>query len=86
VAYPFDMLSHCGIGWAHFGGRDWASAVVEPDPGAQPDARGITHYTGYTPGFMTLVDQNTVRFEALGAVGEVLVEMHPVNAPAPACS
>lgn len=83
VAYPFDLLTHCGIRWATFGGRTWVTDVRLPEPVAKPDPRtGITTYTGYTAGFMTLVAPDTLRFDAPGVVSAVF---HPTSKPIEVC-
>lgn len=62
VAYPFDLYTHCGIDFAMFGGWYWQAIIALPDPRRTPDAHGVTTYTGYVSGLMTLVDQDTVQF------------------------
>jgi hypothetical protein len=77
VAYPFDLLTHCGIRWATFGGRTWVTDALLPEPRPKPDPRtGITTYTGYTAGFMTLIEPDTLRFDAPGVVSAVF---HPTS-------
>lgn len=62
VGYPFDLYTHCGIDFTRFGGRYWQAAAPLPEPSPLPDAQGVTTYTGYVSGVMTLVDQQTARF------------------------
>jgi hypothetical protein len=77
VAYPFDLLTHCGIHWAAFGGKTWVTDALLPEPQPKPDPRtGTTTYTGYTAGFMTLVAPDTLRFDAPGVVSAVF---HPTS-------
>jgi hypothetical protein len=90
VAYPFDLLTHCGIGWTSFGGRDWHPVQPEPVPAPLPDPDGITTVDGYTTGTMTLVDEDLLRF----TITEPYVEGRgrtidfvplPETAPRPLC-
>jgi hypothetical protein len=84
VPYPFDLLTHCGIRWARFDGRNWAPAepLPEPRPTADPKT-GVTVYTGYTAGYMILVTADTARFQAPGVV---TVDFHPLNDAPSACA
>ncbi|WP_194918715.1 hypothetical protein [Catenulispora rubra] len=83
VAYPFDLFTHCGVHVAHFGGRDWITDAVQPEPKPKPDPRtGVTTYTGSTPGYMTLVSAGTARFDDPGVVTAVF---HPAAGKLPMC-
>lgn len=62
VAYPFDLLTHCGITATMFGGRGWQAVHPQPEPPRRPDSHGITHYTGYTAGTATLTSPSTLTF------------------------
>lgn len=62
VPFPFDLYSHCGIEFARLGGEVWRAARPIREPLALPDADGITTYTAYTAGTMTLVDDELLRF------------------------
>ena len=84
VAYPYDLFTHCGVRWAHFGGRDWITNPVQPEPKPKPDPRtGVTSYTGSTPGYMTLVSADTARFDDPGVVTAIF---HPATGKLPMCS
>jgi hypothetical protein len=60
--YPFDLFTHCGIAYAPFGGQTWKAVEPRPEPPAVAGPDGITVYSGYTAGTMTLVDAETARF------------------------
>lgn len=76
IAYPFDLLTHCDIRYAHFDGRWWQTDHTVPEPKPKPDPEsGITSYNGYTAGFMTLVSADTARFDDPGVV---TVTFHPM--------
>ncbi|GAA2521682.1 hypothetical protein GCM10010201_19480 [Pilimelia columellifera subsp. columellifera] len=62
VAYPFDLLTHCGIEHARFGGRTWRSERPLRQPRPLPDADGLTRHTGYTAGTMTVNDRDSATF------------------------
>jgi hypothetical protein len=62
VAYPFDLYTHCGIRGARFAGREWTAIRPAADPQRLPDSTGITRYTGYIAGTMTLVRPDLLRF------------------------
>lgn len=63
-AYPFSLLIHCGVPVVEFGGRAWKPVPPVPTyPGPRPE-NGVTTYTGYIPGTMTLVNVRTLRFVA----------------------
>ena len=84
VAYPFDLLTHCGVHTAHFGGRDWITDTIQPEPSPKPDPKtGVTHYTGSTPGYMTLVSADTARFDDPGVVTAIF---HPATGKLPMCA
>ncbi|SFF61989.1 hypothetical protein [Blastococcus tunisiensis] len=53
VAYRFDRLTHCGMDWTRFGGRDWKTVQpTSPAPGKLPppgqEISTISHYIGGT--------------------------------------
>jgi hypothetical protein len=62
VAYPFDLYTHCGIRWARFVGREWTPVHPAPDPLRLPNSAGITTYSGYVAGTMTLIRPDLLRF------------------------
>jgi hypothetical protein len=88
VAYPFDLYSHCGIGFARFAGRTWRAEPPRHEPRPLPDAGGVTTYDGYTPGTMTLVSEDTARFlvdpERAADDGTPIV-FHPTTVEPPLC-
>ena len=62
AAQPVDVLTHCGLDYVRFQGRVWRAETPQPEPKQRPDSHGVTAYTGYTHGMITLVDENTARF------------------------
>ena len=89
VAYPFDLYSHCGIDFARFGGRIWRAQTPLPEPRTLPDAKGITTYTSYTAGTMTLLDDEIARFvideRRYEVPGSPVVLFHPTTLTPPLC-
>jgi hypothetical protein len=86
--YPFDLYTHCGIEYAPFGGKTWKAVTPLPEPRAKAGEDGITVYSGYTAGTMTLVDASTARFVADLRYTEVaasVVEFEVSERPAPGC-
>ncbi|GLZ35428.1 hypothetical protein Lesp02_76150 [Lentzea sp. NBRC 105346] len=57
-----DVLTHCGLEYVRFDGRVWRAETPQPEPKVRPDEQGVTAYTGYTHGTITVVDQDTARF------------------------
>jgi hypothetical protein len=63
-AYPFELLIHCGVPIADFGGRTWQPvAPVPPYPGPRL-VNGTATYTGYVAGTMRLVNARRLLFVA----------------------
>lgn len=62
VAYPFRLATHCGITFALFGGRTWQAVGTPAVPVSKPNPDGTISYTGYTPGSMTLLSTDQLRF------------------------
>jgi len=90
VAYPFDVLSHCGIDYTRFGNRIWQAQQGQPEPSPLPDTQGNTRYTGYTAGTMTLISPYTAHFvidirRAQPRDASPLVILHPTEVQPPAC-
>jgi len=86
--YPFDLYTHCGIEYAPFGGKTWRAITPLPEPRAKPGENGITVYSGYTAGTMTLVDASTARFVVdlrYTDVAESVVDFEISDRPAPGC-
>jgi hypothetical protein len=85
---PFELYTHYGIHFTTFAGRYWETLTALPDPQPVPNAQGVTTYTGYISGSMTLVDPNTLRFAindpAVSITGQVVV-FRPKSAPPPLC-
>jgi hypothetical protein len=83
-AYPFNLFIHCGVPLVNFGGRWWAPAPPVPNyPGPRP-VNGISTYTGYVTGTMTLVTTNNLRFTAdsRAVAAPFRVNFKPTKAPA----
>jgi hypothetical protein len=89
VAYPFDLYSHCGIDFAHFGGRIWRAERAMAEPRTLPDANGEVAYTAYTAGTMTLLDDTTARFvideRRYEVAGSAVVIFRPTTAKPARC-
>jgi hypothetical protein len=89
-AYPFDLYTHCGLGFARFGGRTWRAERPAPEPRPLPGAGGRTRYTGYTAGTMTLVEEGTARFvidkSRYEVPGSPVVIFHPTTTQPPTCA
>jgi hypothetical protein len=85
VRYPFDLFVHCGIHYTDFAGRSWqtAQSVQVPKP-TKNATTGITQEDEAIPGFMTLVNSTTARFESAGLA--VTVVFHAMDRQAPLCS
>jgi hypothetical protein len=63
-AYPSELLIHCGVSIADFGGRTWQPVAPVP---AYPGPRlvnGTATYTGYVAGTMTLINARRLLFAA----------------------
>ena len=83
-AYRFNLFIHCGVPLVNFGGRWWAPAPPVPHyPGPRP-VNGISTYTGYVSGTMTLVTTNNLRFTAdsRAVAAPFSVHFKPTTAPA----
>ncbi|WP_179118527.1 hypothetical protein [Saccharothrix sp. ALI-22-I] len=59
VAYPFDLLVHCGLVYAVFAGRAWKVEQPVTDPPGEPLARGSVNYL---PGSMRLTSADRLAF------------------------
>ncbi|WP_189112971.1 hypothetical protein [Pilimelia terevasa] len=88
-AYPYDLYTHCGIAFARFGGRTWLASSRRSEPATRPDNAGLSTYTGYTAGTMTLVDPRTARFvidlRRVAAGVHPVVTFRPTSRRAPVC-
>jgi hypothetical protein len=79
VAYPYDLMTHCGVRYAYFGGRWWeADSPSQVDP-----AKGSNPYTGYVPGTLTLTSQATARFDQ---PHRITATFHPLDGQPQPCS
>jgi hypothetical protein len=88
VAYPFDLYTHCGIQYAQFGGRRWEASPSRPEPPARAGTDGVTRYTRYTAGTMTLVGTDIARFVVdlrRAQSDEPVVTFFPTAQEPPAC-
>jgi hypothetical protein len=86
--YPFDLYTHCGIEYAPFGGKTWRAITPLPEPRAKAGEDGITVYSGYTAGTMTLVDAATARFVVdvrYADVADSVVDFEISERSAPGC-
>ncbi|MDX2758603.1 hypothetical protein ACSCB1_04380 [Streptomyces europaeiscabiei] len=62
--YPYDINTHCGIKWLHFGGRWWVLDSVFPgveQVKGEPPSRESERLAGY----MTLIGPDTANFDAV---------------------
>jgi len=89
VSYPFSLFSHCGIAFTRFADREWQAVTPLPDPPRLANSQGVTHYTGYVAGTMTLFDPNMARFvitdPAVASNGHV-IDFRPVATAPPPCA
>jgi hypothetical protein len=86
--YPFDLYTHCGIEYAPFGGKTWKAITPGPEPRVKAGEDGVTVYSGYTAGTMTLVDESTARFVVdlrYANVTDSVVDFEVSKEPAPGC-
>jgi hypothetical protein len=85
VAYPFDLLAHCGVNYAVFAGRTWKVEQPVADPPGEPLARGSVNYL---PGSMRLVAADELRFTVDGGsrvIPGVVVVFRPTAEERPLC-
>lgn len=78
-SYSMNVYSHCGIEFVRFGDRYWQTDNPVPQPGRSP----------YTPGTMTLVDQNTLKFTVDAdevPAKSIVVYFHPTTERPPPCA
>ncbi|MFD5702230.1 hypothetical protein [Streptomyces lasiicapitis] len=63
--YPYDMLAHCGVEFARFGGRGWKLERVHTTSGSQ--VKGERPRGAWVlPGYMALMGPDEASFEAAG--------------------
>ena len=79
VAYPYDLLTHCGVRYAYFEGRWWEA----DSPSSRDLAKGSNPYTGYVAGTMTLTSDATARFDLPHTI---TATFHPLSGLPKACS
>jgi hypothetical protein len=89
-AYPFKLFIHCGVPVVGFSGRSWQPVAPVPKyPGPRP-VNGITTYTGYVPGTMTLVNARILRFvadnSAVASPFSVVFEPRTARVPRAVCA
>jgi hypothetical protein len=78
VIYSYRLFVHCGVQIIAVGGRAWAPVAPVPVyPGPRPGPDGITTDDGYAQGTLTLVDSDTLRFDATDAIAAFVVTFHP---------
>ncbi|MBN9619063.1 MAG: hypothetical protein J0H43_04950 [Actinobacteria bacterium] len=83
------IASHCGIKFLQFNGRNWQAVNPIPEPPTRPDAQGNVSLTGGTPGTITLVDHDTLRFvvdESKVNSPVKIVVFHPTTKSIPLCA
>ena len=82
VSRPWRLFVHCEAPVIVFDGRAWAPVPPVPTyPGPRP-VHGITTYTGYTTGTLTVLSADRLRFTASDTVSPYAV----TYAPAPAAA
>lgn len=83
--YPYDLLVHCGVRYAVFGGKSWEATQVVPVPQATPDpVTGITDGMVALPGYMTLESATAARYDNNRLTAPVM--FHLMDHPAPGCA
>lgn len=88
VAYPFNLLTHCGARFANFDGRYWQAVGPEPQPAPLPGGKPADFYTA---GTLTLLSPDRLRFDATDPntaavpVGGVEFTPMPAGAQPPPC-
>ena len=75
VSYPFNLLTHCGIEWAYFGGRYWVP---------EPKAEAPSDWASIEAGTMVLERAGVAIFEANEGGGARFVPARASYRP-PAC-
>lgn len=79
---PWRLFVHCGAPVIVFDGRPWAPVPPVPTyPGPRP-VHGITSYTGYTTGTLTVLSADRLRFTASDTVSPYAVSYAPATAAA----
>lgn len=87
--YPVTVYSHCGIRFMEFGDRHWKAENPVPAPTPRPNSQGIVEVDNYTPGMVTLIEQDTLKFAVDdSAVQEqnIVVYFHPTTKHPPPCA
>jgi hypothetical protein len=87
---PWRLFVHCGAPVIMFDGRAWAPEPPAPGyPGPRP-VNGITTYTGYTTGTLTVLSADRLRFTASDTVSPYTVNYAPAppsaSTTAPVCA
>ena len=86
---PFVAPSHCGIKFIRYAGRNWEAVHPIAEPATRPDARGDVSLTGGTPGTITRIGKNTLRFaidESKVSSPAKVVVFHPTSKSIPLCA
>lgn len=78
-SFPYTLYTHCGIRFASFDGRVWATAPLSDGNGNPPAGWG-------NPGQAGWVDIMSERSAVFTASGLPPLTFHPTNEPLPLCS
>jgi hypothetical protein len=79
--YPFDLYVHCNGEFTSFSGAVWRTDVPPGDVGSSSDPSGVTHYTGYLAGWMTMTGPGDAMFSS----GSRVIPFKRVTADPPPC-
>ena len=86
---PWRLFVHCGAPVILLDGRAWAPVAPVPSyPGPRP-VNGISIYTGYTNGTLTVLSSDRLRFTASDTASPYSLTYAPAppsNSTAPACA
>ncbi|MEU4095611.1 hypothetical protein [Streptomyces sp. NPDC026673] len=80
--YPYDMYTHCGIKWAHFGGRWWVLDTVF-NGAPQVEGEPAAPHTQTLAGYMTLIGPDTANFDTAGMP---TLQFVPAESKPPGCA
>ncbi|MFE7762487.1 hypothetical protein [Streptomyces sp. NPDC057438] len=80
--YPYDINTHCGIKWVHFGGRWWVLDIVLPG-GERVQGEPPPPGTERVAGYMTLIGPDTADFDAAGMP---TLQFVPADEEPPGCA
>jgi hypothetical protein len=83
--YAYDLFTHCGIGYASFGGVTWHAVPEQPEPSSTPGPSGGTgHPLYYLAGYMRQVSPGRAEFVSIQP--KVRAELIRFPGEAPLCS